>query len=370
MVADAMGLILADTDGAAMGELTKPRAMAALPFAGRYRIIDFILSNLVNSGIISVGVLTSNKYRSLMDHLGSGAAWDLSRKNKGLFILPPFVTSEAHGRYSDADGFLGVMDFFRMNSSKYVIVTESNFIFKTTFNEIIRVHEESGADVTIMYNRDEDYLDEKTMYLDADDGGRVKNLYINSEIRMTDKVSMDVFVIKRELLLDLLWQAISRGDAEVSIKDLLHKNQKLRIRGFEFKGYCLRINSIESYFAASMEILKYDVRKQLFWGTNKIFTKVKDEAPAIYSEDCNVGNSLISDGCKVYGDVADSVLFRSVTVSPKASLKNCILMQGVHISEGCVLENVIIDKNSILRPGIKLIGQPNYPVIIGKGAVV
>ncbi len=156
----------------------------------------------------------------------------------------------------------------------------------------------------------------------------------------------------------------------MTIEGLLRRNSKLRMRGYEFKGTCLRINSVQSYFAATMELLRGDVRKDLFMNENRIFTKVKDEAPSLYSGDCVVSGSLISDGCRILGTVEGSMLFRSVTVSPGATLKNCIIMQNVYISEGCTLENVIIDKNSILRPGIKLVGQPNYPVLIGKGAVV
>lgn len=370
MFINAMGLILADTSSSQMRELTKPRALAAVPFAGRYRIIDFMLSSLVNSGVISVGVLTSNKYKSLMDHLGNGAAWDLSRKNKGLYILPPFVNTESYGQTGDVDGLSGVLDFFRMNTFKYVIVGGGNVIFNTTFNDIVAVHEGSGADVSIMYNRDTAYLDENSLILDMDDNGWVESIYLNPVGRISDCVSLNVFIIKRELLIELIQQAISRGDRDMTLEGLLRRNNKLHMRGYEFSGSCLRINSVHSYFAATMRLLKDDVRKELFMNDNRIFTKVKDEAPSLYSSDCEVSDSLISDGCRIYGNVEGSMLFRSVTVSPGAKLRNCIIMQNVHISEGCVLENVIIDKNSILRPGIKLIGQPNYPVLIGKGSVV
>ncbi len=370
MFINAMGLILADTASTNMRELTKPRALAAVPFAGRYRIIDFMLSSLVNSGVISVGILTSNKYKSLMDHLGNGAAWDLSRKNKGLYILPPFITSESYASGGDVDGLSGVLDFFRMNTFKYVIVGGSNIILNTTFSEMISVHEESGADVSIMFSHDTTFVDEQAMILDIDKNGWIENIYLNPARRISDNISLNIFVIRRELLIDLIQQAISRGDREMSIEGLLRRNSKLHMRGFEFGGTCLRINSVQSYFSATMRLLKDDVRKELFMSENRIFTKVKDEAPSLYSADCAVSDSLISDGCRIYGDVEGSMLFRSVTVSPGVKLKNCIIMQNVHISEGCVLENVIIDKNSILRPGIRLVGQPNYPVLIGKGSVV
>ena len=370
MFINAMGLILADDSSIQMRELTKPRALAAVPFAGRYRIIDFMLSSMVNSGVISVGVLTSHKYKSLMDHLGNGAAWDLSRKNKGLYILPPYVSTETYSSTGDVDGLSGVLDFFRMSTVKYVIVAGSNVIFNTTFNDIVAVHEESGADISILYNHDTPGIDENSLILDIDKYGFISNLYRNPVRPVSDKLSLNVFIISRELLIELIMQAISKGERELTPEALFRRSDKLRMRGYEFKDTCLRINSVQSYFGATMKLLRGETRKALFMNEKRIFTKVKDEAPSLYSEDCEVADSMISDGCRIYGKVFESMLFRSVTISKNASVRNCILMQNVHIAEGCELENVIIDKNTILRPGIKLVGQPNYPVLIGKGAVV
>lgn len=372
MFIDAMGLILADNTNIRLGELTKPRALAAVPFAGRYRIIDFMLSNMVNSGIISVGVLTSNKYKSLMDHLGNGSAWDLSRKNKGLYILPPFITSEMYGCgvNGDIDGLSGILDFFKMNSLKYIIVAGSNVVFNTTFNQIIKEHEESDADISVMYNRDGYDNHEHSLILETDRKNWIKNIFKNPSKPVSNKASLSVFVMKRELLIDLISEAISRGEHDFALDVLIRKHEKLKLRAFEFKGVCLRINTIQDYFTSTMKLLQENVREELFNAEQRVFTKVKDEAPSLYSEDCTVSNSLISDGCRILGTVSDSMLFRGVTISRGVVVKNCIIMQNVHISEGCELENVIIDKNAMLRPGVKLVGQAEYPVVIGKGANV
>lgn len=372
MFIDAMGLILADNSSIRLGELTKPRALAAVPFAGRYRIIDFMLSNMVNSGIISVGVLTSNKYKSLMDHLGNGAAWDLSRKNKGLYILPPFITSEMYGCgvNGDIDGLSGILDFFKMNTFKYIIVAGSNVVFNTTFNQVVAEHEESGADISVLYNRDGIKNNEQSLILETDRKNWIKNIYKNPGKPTSNKASLGVFVMRRELLIDLITEAISRGEHDFALDVLIRKHEKLKLRGFEFKGICLRINSIQNYFSSTMQLLQENVREALFMAEQRIFTKVKDEAPSLYSSDCVVSNSLISDGCRILGQVTDSMIFRGVTISKRAIVKNCVIMQNVHVSEGCELENVIIDKNAMLRPGIKLVGQADYPVVIGKGANV
>jgi len=372
MLIDAMGLILADSNNITIGELTKPRALAAVPFAGRYRIVDFMLSNMVNSGIISVGILASNKYRSLMDHLGNGAAWDLSRKNKGLFILPPFVNSESYGCINpgDVDGLAGALDFFRMNSHKYIIVSGSNVILNTTFNQMIEAHEESEADISVLFNRDGKKDNGQSVILETDRQNWIKNIYVNPSKKISTKQSLGVIIVKRELLIDLITEAISRGENDFTIDVLIRRNTHLKLKAYEFKGICLRINSIQTYFSATMKLQDENVMKDLFMSEHKIFTKVKDEAPTLYSNDCNVSNSLISDGCVINGNIEGSMLFRGVTISKRAKIKNSIIMQNVYISEGCELENVIIDKNSMLRPGIKLIGQENYPVVIGKGSVV
>lgn len=372
MLIDAMGLILADNNNIQLGELTKPRALAAVPFAGRYRIIDFMLSNMVNSGIISVGVLTNNKYKSLMDHLGNGSAWDLSRKNKGLFILPPFINSESYvcSPKGDIDGLSGVLDFFRMNRQKYIIISGSNVILNTTFNEMVEEHEESGADISILYNHDGVSENELSVILETDKKDWVKDVYIKPLKPVSDKASLGVFVMRRELLIDLITESISRGESDFTFDMLTRKSSSHKLRGFEFKGVSLRINSIQSYFSSTMKLMEKEVRDQLFMTEQRIFTKVKDEAPSLYSSDCEVSRSLISDGCTINGKVENSMIFRGVTISNRACIKNSIIMQNVHISEGCELENVIIDKNSILRPGIKLIGQANYPVVIGKGSIV
>lgn len=372
MIIDAMGLIMADNTTIRLGELTRPRALAAVPFAGRYRIIDFMLSNMVNSGIISVGVLTSNKYKSLMDHLGNGAAWDLSRKNKGLFILPPFITSEMYGCgiNGDIDGLSGILDFFKMNNFKYIIVADSNVVFNSSFNGILAEHEESGADISVLYNRDNITNYDNALILETDRKNWIKNLYKNSGKPVSNKTSLGVFVMRRELLIDLIMEAIARGEHDFALDVLIRKHDKLKLRGFEFKGVAMRINSVKDYYATTMRLLNENVREELFMAEQRIFTKVKDEAPSLYSSDCVVNNSLISDGCQIMGEVTNSMLFRGVTVSKNTVIKNSIIMQNVHISEGCYVENTIIDKNSMLRPGIKLIGQADYPVVIGKGANV
>ena len=371
MFIDAMGLILADNKKISLGELSKPRALAAVPFGGRYRIIDYMLSDMVNSGIKSVGILTLNKYKSLMDHLGTGASWDLDRKNFGLHILPPYVNSESSGNgMEEADELVGLLDFIRSNRSMYAIIANSNMILNTSFNDFLEKHEQSGADMSAMYNRDGTKYGVPNYIFDVDRKGYVKDMLLNPEKTISNRCSLGIIVLKRELLIDMISDMISRGERNFGVHTLIKKYDTMRVRAHEYKGLVLRINNIQGYFNSSMLLLDDQVRADLFWNGMPIYTKVKDEAPTLYFENSQVGNSIVSDGCRIMGTVQNSMLFRGVTISRNSSIKNCVIMQDVHISENCELENVIIDKNVVIRPGIKLVGHKDYPVVIGKGAIV
>ncbi len=370
MFINAMGLILADNKKIHLGELSRPRALAAVPFGGRYRIIDFMLSNMVNSGITSIGVAAMNKYKSLMDHIGTGSSWDLDRKKQGLSLLPPYINSANTDRSSEADDLAGLLNFFQAGKMKYVVVANTNIIFNASLTDFVNKHEESGADMSIMYNRDGVRFGSPSVIIDIDRRGLVRDVQLNPAKPATTRCSMGVIILDRELLIDLISESIARGENDFSVEKLLKRFEQFKIRGYEYKGVTLRINSVPTYFNSTMRVLEEGVRKELFNQDLPVYTKVKDEAPTLYAESNQVSNSVIADGCKILGSVTNSLIFRGVTVSKHAVVRNSIIMQDVVISEGVELENVIIDKNCVIRPGIKLLGQADYPVVIGKGAIV
>jgi glucose-1-phosphate adenylyltransferase len=367
---NAMGLILADHRRIQLGDLSRPRALAAVPFGGRYRIIDFMLSNMVNSGIVCIGVIALHKYKSLMDHLGTGSSWDLDRKKQGLFLLPPYINSTNAGKSGEIDDLTGLLDFFRANRHKYVIIANSNIIFNATLGDLVSQHEESGADMSVLYNRDGTRFGSPSLILNLDRRGQINDLMTDPPKPASTRCSIGVLVIDRELLIDLVNEDIARGERDFSIENLLTRYTRYRIRGIEYKGMLLRINSIQTYFASTMQLLDEKTRQALFWSGLPVYTKVKDEAPSLYGAGNQVSNSTISDGCLINGTLADSMLFRGVTVASHAVVRNCIIMQDSYISEGVELDHVIVDKNCMIRPGIKLVGLKDYPVVIGKGAVV
>lgn len=370
MFINTMGLILADHRRIQLGELSRPRALASVPFAGRYRIIDFMLSNMVNSGMVKVGVIAQYKYKSLMDHLGTGSSWDLDRKNQGLNLLPPFINSFGQDIAGEMDDLSGLLDFFRINRYRYVLIANSNVVFNATFNDFIARHEESGAHVSVLYNRDGTKYGSPSVILDLDRRGFMKDLLMNPQKTTSNRCSIGVIVLERELLIDLITEDVARGEFDFSVESILRRYRDLSIHGVEYKGILLRINSIPTYFESTMSLLEEKKRRDLFWSGLPVYTKVMDEAPALYGPANQVKNSFISDGCLINGTVSNSMLFRSVTVSDHAVVSNCIIMQGSYISEGVELDHVILDKNCVIRPGIKLVGHKEYPVVIGKGAIV
>ena len=305
-----------------------------------------------------------------MDHLGTGSSWDLDRKSKGLSLLPPYINSAGIDA-NDVDDLAGLLDYFRANRHKYVIVANSNVIFNSTFNEFLQNHEESGADISILYNRDGIRFGSPNIVMDLDRRGFVTDMMQNPDKALSSRCFLGVVALDRELLIDLISEMVARGNRDYSLDSmLLRLYSQYRIRAFEYKRLVIRINSISSYFAGSMRLLEEKTQRDLFWSGLPVFTKVKDEAPTLYSDENVVKNCLISDGCRVMGSVSDSVVFRGATISRDAKVKSCVIFQDAFISEGVELENVILDKNCVVRPGVKLVGQNDYPVVIGKGAIV
>lgn len=367
MLTKTMGLVLADHHRINLSELSQPRALAAMPFGGRYRIIDFILSNMVNSGIKRVGVIALTVYKSLMDHLGTGASWDLDRMQQGLYLLPPYINSSMAGEGSDLTGLL---DFFAGSTQSYVVICDSNVVMNYDFEDMVRQFADGGQDILALFNRDGNQFGSPTISLDMDRRGVVKDVMVDALQVPSQRTFLGAIVVSRDLITSIIAESIARGQSDFSLERILKMHNQYRIRGYEHKGTSLRINSVASYFTASMKLLEDDVRQDLFSEDTPIYTKVKNAAPAVYEKGSSVKNSLCSDGCRIYGEVNNSIIFRGVMVAKHAKVENSVIFQDVQISEGVELSNVIIDKDCIVRMGVKLLGHADYPVVIRKGAIV
>ncbi len=374
-----MGIIYTNKDDLSLRELTSQRSVAALPLAGRYRVVDFILSSMANSGIRNVGVIMQRNYRSLMDHLGAGKEWDLHTRNNGLFILPPFVTQENGGEYTGVlDALRANFDYLRRSNQKLAILTNSNMVFNMNFESMIRRHEETDADITLLYtkvrkNMELGSTNKRThAFLQVDEEGRVTDMEVNPNAASYDNMYMNVLLVKRTLLIHLVDGAAAHGSHDIN-RELLQpsiKSGSLKVYGYEFTGYYRRIETIKSYFRCNMDLLDAGVRRELFNMTNPVYTKTRDDVPAIYRDANSVRNSLVGDGCVIEGNVENCVLFRGVHIGRGASVKNAIIMQDSEVEDFVELENVILDKNVTIRNHGRLIGQSQYPIVIGKNVTL
>ncbi len=375
MLRDTFGLIYAGEQNINLRELVYLRTVGALPVGGRYRSIDFILSNMVNSGIRNVGVIAQRSYHSLMDHLGSGKEWDLSRKEDGLFILPPFSSAENMGTYRGLiDAIKGVMGYITRSKQKYVVLSGSYTIYNRTFDDLVSYHIDTGADITMLYNReDADFFKGERFNdtrLHVNDSGRVIDLEINATTSDSSMIGMDTYVMRKDLLEYLVEDCMSRGKYNF-VSDLLMNNlERIKIMGYEHEGYVGRLHSVASYYKLNMDLLNTDIQENLFYNGNQVYTKIKDEVPAKYMKSAHVKNSLIANGCIIEGEVENSILFRGVYVGKGTKIKNSIIMQNSEIYNNSDLEYVILDKSVNIRQGRRLIGDEGFPVIIRKGAIV
>ena len=375
---NVMGIIYTNKDDLSLRELTNQRSVAALPLAGRYRVVDFILSSMVNSGVRNVGVIMQRNYRSLMDHLGSGKEWDLHTRNNGLFLLPPFVTQETGGEYLGVlDALRANFDYLRRSKQRLALLTNSNMVFNMNFEPMIRQHEETDADITLLYTKVRRDMELSSAgkhthaFLNVEKGGRISDMEVNPNAANYDTMYMNVLLIKRTLLMHLVDGAAAHGEHDIN-RELIQpaiKSGSLKVYGYEFEGYYRRIETIKSYFRCNMDLLDYNVRQELF-KKSPVYTKTRDDVPAVYRDGNSVKNSLVADGCVIEGSVENCVLFRGVHIGRNASVKNAIIMQDSEIEDSVELENVILDKNVTVRAHGRLIGQVQYPIVIGKNVTL
>lgn len=367
---EVMGIIFSNVHDSMMAELTEKRSMGSVPFGGRYRAIDFPLSNLVNSGIRKVGIITKSNYHSLMDHLGAGKAWDLDRKKGGLYIIPPY--SIGNGLYAgNVDALMGIMTFLKACTEKYVILYDSDVICNIDMELIVDQHIKTGAEVTIAYkhgalpNNPRDL-----MYFEIGRGRKIRDICFSGEAGKQCNYSLDIMVLEREKLIELVEFASIHNHTSLSIDVFQHHLDTLRIYGYKVDEYVVVLDGINSYFNSNMSILNKDVRDQLFTRERPIYTKTRDDMPAKYGLGAATANSVIADGSVIEGTVENCILFRGVTIGKDAVVKNSILMQGTVVNEGASLNYIITDKDVTISKGRRLIGSENYPMVIRKGTTV
>ncbi len=373
----ALGIIFPNSYDTLMPELANERLMASIPFASRYRMIDFVLSSMVNSGIDNVSLIVRKNYLSLLDHLGSGREWDLTRKNGGLNIVPPFSMKTSKIYSGRVDALISIVNFLKRQKEEYVVMSDANIAANIDFRAIIDAHIASGADVTVAYKKNElpaasvdAFGSEEELYytLDVEDG-RVKKIKINETGEGEHNLSMNIYVIRRTALIEMIAEAYVKGHTYFERDILLPQLEELNVQAYEFTGYVATFHDLKSYFKESMALLEQENLDGLFGGA-PIYTKIRDDNPTRYIAGAKVKNTMAADGCIIEGEVEHCILFRGVKVAKGAKVKNCILMQDTVVGEGVSIEYAVSDKDVTITDGTSLKGTENFPIYIGKGQTV
>lgn len=372
------GLIFANIHDNTIPELTRTRSMASVPFGGRYRLIDFMLSNMVNSGITKAGVIANNNYESLLDHLGTGKDWDLARRSGGIKILPPRITSfDGHSTgisSSRLEAILGAANFIHRCKEDYLVMADCDVICNIDLTPVIEAHAKSGADITFI-TKTADLTGvtsaEKIVVIDSDKDGKVTDFSEKKTFGGVTRFYTNIMIVTRSYLTSIIENSVAHGYTRF-LHDILSRSiGQADYRIYEYDGFYANINSMETYFSCSMQLLDTGVREGLFGDKNHpVLTKVRNSAPTRYCEGAKVTNSVIADGCMIEGRVENSILFRGVHVGKDAVVKNAILLQDTYVCPGATLNCVITDKNVMVKNGRNLSGHESMPFFIGKSITV
>ena len=366
-----LGIVYSNSCDESISELTASRTMGSVPFGGRYRLIDFVLSNMVNSGISKVAVLTDSNFRSLMDHIGNGKPWDLARKRDGLFMFPPFNALDSVSDSGDRINALNrILGFISDSSEEYVLLCDTNTVYNMDFGDMYDYHTKTGADITVLGCSGKLPALANIMALRCDDGGRVQSVAIAPKTDSESLYSVNTMLMRKSLLVHLVRDAETYG-YESFEKDIIQKSaDKLNIRCYAPEGFCRTVDSLVSYYNVNMMLLDGKIRSELFAKDRPVYTKIRNDMPVLYGLCSKVSNSLISDGCVIEGTVENSVLARGVRVAAGAVVRDSILMQDTYVGEDASLQCVITDKSAVITPYKRLSGASSFPVYVGKGIMV
>jgi glucose-1-phosphate adenylyltransferase len=360
-----IGLISANYSDEDFGDLTKERTLASLPFCGRYRLIDFPLSNMVNSGITTVGVVTPYNSGSLIDHIGTGSPWSLDRKSGGLFMMPGSVygVETGNSRFLLRD-VINNKRFLERDDADYVIVAASSDVYNMDLTPLIKAHSESGMKITAVYKTIPNGEDYEGYFFETDLGGKVTEIKKKSE--GWSKYFMDLFIVDREYMLNFLkwYEALEYMDMFQVLADNLDTTD---MDAFEFKGYLGKITGLKEYLKINQDMCIHEIRNEVFNNSERmIYTKTQDEAPAFFMPGSDVRDSIISTGCRIEGKVENSIIFRSVKIGKDAVVRNSIVMMHCNVGDDAVLDHVIADKYAELSDGVKVNGGGDKPIVIRK----
>ena len=369
---NVMGIIF--TNDATMGELTNKRTMAAIPFGGRYRQVDWALSNLACAGVRHVGIISRHSYQSLMNHIGDGEEWGLELEEGGLEFLTPYAQSTAGTYRGKLESLNNAKSFLKYGADdELVVMIDSAVLSNIDLIDVLNNHVVSGKDVTVVTKagiaNGEKQLD---LALKLGENGEITDMVVDYAAPAEYVASMDIFVMNKKWLVRSVEEMVARDKFHMDRDLVLGGWQRgvVSVNAYQFDGVAMFNESVQEYFANSLSLVKKEIRQDLFHGNHPIYTKTRDRVPTYYGAECEVENCLLADGCFIEGEVEDSILFRQVTIAKDAEVEDCVIMNDAVIGEGAELKYVILDKDVTVTPGAKLIGTKNNPIIIKKGETV
>ena len=368
----AMGIIFAN-DGT-IGALTEKRTMASLPFGGRYRQVDFALSNLCAAGVRRVGIVTRHNYQSLMNHVGSGEEWGLELEEGGLEYLTPYSMSRTDNYRGKLESLHSAMQFLDYgNEDEYVFLIDSAILSNIDLNSVLHSHIESGKDITVVTKsgiaNGSKQLD---LAIKLDEQGQIADMAVDYVAPADYLASMDIFVLSKKWLAQQVREHIAHNLYHMDRDLVLGQWQKglIGVNVYQFKGTALFNESVQEYYDNSLALIHKEIRHDLFHYNHPVYTKVRDRVPCYYGENCSIQDCIVADGCMLEGQVYNSILFRQVSVAEGATVENCLIMNDTVIGEGAILKNVILDKDVTVRAGVQLIGTATNPIIVKRGEIV
>ena len=368
---NALGIIFSNIHDFNVPELTGNRTIAAIPFGGRYRLIDFPLSSMVNSGITHIGCVTKRNYRSLMDHIGSGKEWDLARMDGGFVLLPPFGEVESDILYNTRlEALKTILGFIKRCNEEYFVMSDSNSVYNVDFNDMLEFHEKNNAEITMLYvkKKSKEIGGKNNLILKFNKEDRITDMYMDPRMQGVMNLYGDVMIMKRSLLISLVNEAISQGKRHF-IEVLSGCLSNYRIMAYEHKGFFEQISSLKRYYEVNMSLLDKEKRNELF-GKGEIYTRVKNSTPSKYGANAVVKNSLISDGCVIEGEVYNSILSRGVKVGRGTVIRNSVVMKNTITGENVTLNCVVTDKNVVIRDKKVLSGSESFPFYLPKDTII
>ncbi len=366
---NVLGMIFANIHEEALGGLTDLRTMGSVPFCSRYRLIDFPLSNMVESYITKIGVITNANFNSLMDHVGTGKPWDLSRKKDGLYMLPPYSSNAVTMWGNRIDAIYGNSGFLDHSNQDYVLMADCNHVLSLDFAKVFKAHEDNDADITIVGVRAKRprNITSLLVFNEVDENGRITDAVIDPDAGDDVYYSTNIVLMKKYLLQSLVSKAHSKNEVSFQRSVIMNAIRSKRVFAYDATdGFIGTIDSIQSYYDISMSLLCKENKNRLFDKERPIYTKERDDMPTLYGRDAKVSNSLVADGCEIKGTVKNCILFKGVKIEEGAVVTDSILMQDTVIGENAKINCIIADKDCNIKSGVELSGAPNFPVSLSK----